>query len=253
MSKIFLVNVGANLQHQSRARSPIFDDDRFVFVTFPLCDDEEQGRTPYPPAAHQYIRNVGLKQTHADPDWDNLTYGDDTRNGRAAALKRAVPDDILLFWALLWRNRGSGWKDFTGDKGKGWYLIGALRIDEILREGQRPTDAKPSNVERAKKNAHFDQGVLDKHNLVFIGSKSYSSLFPRAVEFIGCSDLMFRTVRTASGEILKPNGGVHWSSSLRSCRAVWDLNNSEQRSRANIVRNEILQKTGFDLLRNINL
>jgi hypothetical protein len=251
MRKIFLVNVGANVKDQSRAKSPIFSDDSFVFVSFPLLEGE--GFRPYPPAARPFTRNVGIYETHADPDWDNLTYGDYVANGRAAALKGAMEDDVLLFWALLWRNRGSGWKDFTGEKDKGWYLIGALRIDEILREGQRPKDAKPSNVERAKKNAHFDQGVLDKHNLVFIGSKSYSCLFPKAVGFIGCSDLMFRTVRTANGEILKPNGGVHWSSSLRSCRAVWDLNDSQQRSRAEIVRNEILQKTGFDLLRNINL
>jgi hypothetical protein len=251
MSKIFLVNVGANIQHQSRARSAIFNDDSFVFVTFPKWQDEEPGRKPYPPAARQYIRNVGLKHTHADPDWDNLTYGDYTRNGRAAALKRAKPGDILLFWALLWRNNGSGWEGFEGEKG--WYLIGALRIDEMLREGQRPKDAKPRNIERARKNAHFDRGVLGPDNLVFIGSKAHSRRFPKAVEFIGCSDLMFRTVRTASGEILKPNGRVHWSSSLRSCRAVWDLDDPEQRSRAKIIRNEILRKTGFDLLKNMNL
>jgi hypothetical protein len=249
MSKIFLVNVGANVKDKSRAKSPIFDDDSFVFVSFPLRDEE--GFRPYPPAARQFTRNVGIYETHADPDWDNLTYGDYVANGRAAALKGTKEGDILLFWALLWRNCGSSWKDFTGDKA--WYLIGALRIDQILREGQRAIDAKPSNIERARKNAHFEQGVLDEHNLVFIGDKIYSRLFSKAVEFIGCSDLMYRTVRTASGEILESNGRVRWSSSLRSCRAVWDLSNPEQKSRAKIVRNKILGKTGFDLLKNLNL
>src|SRR5437868_14028056 len=117
MSKIFLVNVGANVKHQARARSPIFDNDRFIFVSFPLTEGEEPGLKPYPPAARPFTRNVGIYETHADPDWDNLTYGDYTANGRAAALKRAAPGDVLLFWALLWRNHGGGWKGFTGEKG----------------------------------------------------------------------------------------------------------------------------------------
>ena len=89
-TKIFLVNVGANVKHQARARSPIFDNDRFIFVSFPLTEGEEPGLKPYPPAARPFTRNVGIYETHADPDWDNLTYGDYTANGRAAALKRAA-------------------------------------------------------------------------------------------------------------------------------------------------------------------
>ena len=54
-------------------------------------------------------------------------------------------------------------------------LIGALRIDEILKAGQKPKDAKPSNAQAAAQNAHFlnGKGVLDPHNFVFIGSKSH--------------------------------------------------------------------------------
>jgi ABC-type branched-subunit amino acid transport system substrate-binding protein len=39
MSKIFLVNVGANTSHASKARSPIFEDGTFVYVSFPLDED----------------------------------------------------------------------------------------------------------------------------------------------------------------------------------------------------------------------
>jgi len=171
---------------------------------------------------------------------------------RALALKQAVPGDILLFWVLLWRNVGENWKGFTGEKG--WYLIGALRIDEILKEGQKASDAKPSNVARVAKNAHFYRSALDPHNVVFIGSKSYSCLFPKAVDFLvdgSESDLLFRTVRMANGTLLKPNGKIHWSSATRSCRVVWDLNKPEQRFRAEMVRNAILRKADFDLLRNV--
>lgn len=156
MSKIFLVNVGANLKDQSLARSPIFNDDRFIFVSFP--DPDTKYRKPYPPKARPFTRNVGIYNTHADPDWDNLTYGDCPANGRAAALKQAKLRDILLFWALLWRNVGTSWKDFR--KEKGWYLIGALRIAEILSEGQRAKDAKSFNVKRAAKKGRRQGSCL---------------------------------------------------------------------------------------------
>ncbi|HYX71978.1 MAG TPA: hypothetical protein VE732_04350 [Nitrososphaera sp.] len=222
MSRIFLINVGANTSHESLARSPIFNGDRFIYVSFPHVG--ERGTRPYPVAARPFIRNVSIYETHSDPDWENLTYGDYCANPRALALKQAVPGDILLFWALLWRNLGEAWEGFTGEKG--WYLIGALRIDEILKEGQKASDAKSSNVARAAKNAHFYRSTLDRHNVVFIGSKSYSCLFPKAVDFLvdgSESDLLFRTVRIANGTLLKPNGKIHWSSATRSCRAVWDL------------------------------
>jgi hypothetical protein len=45
--------------------------------------------------------------THDDPDWTNLTYGDDCANGRAGSLKQVTEGDILLFWGMLWGNRGS--------------------------------------------------------------------------------------------------------------------------------------------------
>lgn len=250
MSKIFLVNVGANTQHESLARSPIFTDDRFIFVPFPT--PKEEGKTPYPLKARPFIRKVGIYNTHADPDWDNLTYGDYSACGRAAALKKAKEGDILLFWALLWRNTNRTWTGFTGKRG--WYLIGALRIDEILKGGHTPEDAKPFNVERAAENAHFYRSALDPHDIVFIGHQSYSNLFPRAVDFLidnSESDLLFRTVRAANGELLKPNGKIRWNSSTRSCRAVWDLAEPEQSLRAEIVRNAILRKTDFDLLRDI--
>ena len=251
MSKIFLINVGANKSHTSIARSPIFPGGQFVYISFP-SERKRGAACPYPPEARPYLRLSKLCQTHLDPDWRGLTYGDYLRNGRAAALRRAVPGDILLFWGLLWRNNGRNWADFTGEYG--WYFIGALRIAEILDEGQTPADAKPYNTRRAAENVHFYRGVLDSGNRVFIGSKRYSALFPKAVDLQvnQNSGLLYRTVATADGERLRRNGKIRWYSATRSCRAVWDLDDSKQRARGKIVRDVILRKTGYDLLLDIS-
>ena len=251
MSKIFLINVGANKSHTSIARSPFFPGGQFVYISFP-SERKRGAACPYPPEARPYLRLSKLCQTHLDPDWRGLTYGDYLRNGRAAALRRAVPGDILLFWGLLWRNNGRNWADFTGEYG--WYFIGALRIAEILDEGQTPADAKPYNIRRAAENVHFYRGVLDSGNRVFIGSKRYSALFPKAVDLQvnQNSGLLYRTVATADGERLRRNGKIRWYSATRSCRAVWDLDDSKQRARAKIARDVILRKTGYNLLLNIS-
>src|SRR2546427_12145834 len=98
MSKIYLVNVGANVSHQHEARSPIFADETFEFVSFP--DDKNQ--KPYPAAVRNFVRPT-IATTHLDPDWTNLSYGDYCHNPLAKALLVVSPDDILLFWGLRWR------------------------------------------------------------------------------------------------------------------------------------------------------
>lgn len=133
MTRIFLINVGANLSHQGRARCPLFPDGTFVYVPFPL-DGDEGGRWPYPTNAWPFTYNLRWHQTHVDPDWPYLTYGDYFSNPRAAALHTLVPHDILLFWALLWDNDGDNWFDFS--KRRSWHLIGSLRIEEALWPGQ---------------------------------------------------------------------------------------------------------------------
>ena len=252
MSKIFLINVGANKSHASIARSPIFPDDQFLYVSFP-SSRKRVLVCPYPPEARPYLRLPKAPQTHLDPDWEELTYGDYIRHGRAATLGQAVPGAILLFWGLLWRNLGAGWQDFTGEYG--WYLIGALRIEEILDDGQTPGDAKRSNTERAAKNVHFYRGVLEAGHRVFIGSKRSSALFSKAVdlEIIKDSGLLFRTVTRANGKHLRRNGKIRWYSATRSCRAVWNLEDPDQKARAKIARDVILRKTGYNLLLDIKL
>jgi len=61
-------------------------------------------------------------------NWPNLTYGDDCSNIELN-LQRVTEGDILLSGHAL-DNIGSGWLDFTGQKG--WYLLGALRAVKFL-------------------------------------------------------------------------------------------------------------------------
>jgi len=246
MSKVYLVNVGANTSHSAVARSPIFNDGSFIFVPFPLHVGK-RGTRPCPVADCPFVRKVDVRDTHSDPDWRNLTYGDHCANPRAKALLRVVEDDILLFWALLWRNRGGAWEDgFTGEQR--WCLIGALRVREILASGQSPSDANASR--RARLNAHFRNEILGPSERVFVGCTRYSRLFSKAVdlEVTKRSGLLYRTLRTAHGAALRLKGRPHWSSSLRSCRAIWDLEKADDRRRAEIVRDAILRRTGYDLL-----
>jgi putative DNA base modification enzyme with NMAD domain len=247
MSKVYLVNIGANAAHSSGARSPIFDDGSFVYVPFP--HPGTPGARSYPSDARPFTRGLDFSHTHVDPDWPNLTYGDDTSYARARALKRVLSGDTLLFWGLLWRNRGHGWGDFTGERN--WYFIGALRVEEILAGGESAKDATPINRERAEQNVHSYGCALGADERVFFGSRSHSQLFSRAVDLQTTqpSGLLFRTITTAHGEPLSLNGAVRWNSSTRSCRAIWDLADPEQRRRAQIARDVILERSGYDLFR----
>src|SRR5689334_98075 len=101
MSKVYLLNIGANTGHKAKARSPVFGDGSFKFVSYPCSQDE--GRT-YPAEMRPFVH--GEESTHLDPDWEALTYGDYCRNPRASALRDAKENDVLLFWALLWENAG---------------------------------------------------------------------------------------------------------------------------------------------------
>lgn len=249
MPKIFLINVGANASHRSRARSPIFEDGTFIYVPFPL--DGDDGNYPYPEEAWPFTNGLTWYQTHADPDWDNLTYGDRITNPRAAALKAANPSDILLFWALLWKNDGDNWLSFTDERA--WYLIGALRIDEILSGGQSHRDAKPANWKRASENTHFWDDALPEGDAVFIGDRTTSALFDQAVPLVSQAadtSLLHQTYRTAAGEELGI-AGKHWSGYTRTCRPVWDLDQSEDRERALILRDSIAELNEFDLLKGL--
>ena len=250
MARIFLINVGANSDHYRNARSPVFEDGTFVYTPFPL--DDAVGHWPYPENAWPFTNGLEWHQTHCDPDWPQLTYGDNTHNPRARALGGVEPGDTLLFWSMLCSNSGTCWHDFTGEKG--WYLIGSLYVDEILCGGMSHRDAKPENQTRASYNAHFVTEKLPEKDLVFIGTKAHSLLYEYAVPFVtggfGESSLLYQAVRMSNGDRISLDN-PRWVIPVRSCRAICDLSLDDDLERATLLRDAIKAKNeGFDLLGN---
>ncbi|MBX3438317.1 MAG: hypothetical protein KF861_12560 [Planctomycetaceae bacterium] len=247
MPRIILINIGANMSHRSRARCPLFPDGKFEYVPFPL--DGNYGSTPYPTNAWPFTNGLSWYQTHADPDWENLTYGDYVLNPRAAILKGARVNDILLFWSLLWENSGASWTTFTNRRS--WCLIGSLRIGEILQGGHPIVHTSARNRARAEKNAHFVGRKLEHGHVVFLGTQSYSQLYDYAVPLVANrmtrKSLLYRTLRTTLGTRL-PLNGKHWSGYARSCRMICDLGESDGYRRAAILRDAIAAQNDFDLL-----
>ncbi|MCT0199998.1 hypothetical protein KQ313_09935 [Synechococcus sp. CS-1325] len=179
-----------------------------------------------------------------------MTYGDDCANPRALALKRVTKGDILLFWGLLWKNVGRVWDGFTGERG--WYLFGALHVEEIAVSEQLVQQVSKHNRMRASRNAHFVNGggILPHNNRVFLGDPLFSSRFLRAVdlEVAISSGLIYKGFTSAKGVHLSSDGSPSWKSSLRSCRMIWDLNDHAARRRAQIVGAAILKQSDFDFL-----
>lgn len=253
MTAIYLVKVGSNMSHRYRARSPVFDDRPWVFVSFPSSISESSQQYSCHALPFVRVRDDNPIYTHADPCWDELSYGDSCSNPRARSLKGVTKGDILLFWGLLWRNNGGGWQGFTGEHG--WYLFGGFRVEEIAVPGQVLHQVSERNRPRAEKNGHYinGSGILQQDNYVFLGDPSFSSRFVQAVdlEVEKSSGLIYRVFSSAKGALLAWKGNPSWKSSLRSCRKILDLNDQVARSRAEIVSDVIHEQTGFDLLRGL--
>lgn len=155
----FLANVGVNASHP--VSSPLRDDGTFDLVPIPEP-------LPWRPPM---LRGWRGRAVHFDPDFTSTpaTYGDNCRNaGRAFSLRRAQPDDVIVFLARLVNHQ------------PGFYLVGALEIEEVLTDvtgepGPGWWDAN-AHVRRARATAIWD-GFW-----VFKGSNR-SRLFTRARPF----------------------------------------------------------------------
>jgi hypothetical protein len=273
MCSIYVINVGANTSHYSQARSPIFDDESFVYVSFCADPKKETHYSKYPPEMIPFTnpskRNL---VTHNDPNWTDMTYGDVCERGRGASLKNVIPGDILLFWGLLWYNKRSDWKSFIGRKrdcwkdftnGKGWYILGALRVEKIIETEKELEDLSLKNRCRAENNIHFHNGNIQAKNRIFLGNKDkkYSGLFDKAVklwipktesrsEWKTC--LLYKTFKAADGRCLSLNDNPRWNRSLRACRKMWDISIYKELKLAEHVRDEIQRfNPNFDLLANL--
>lgn len=250
MSSIYLINVGSNTSHSTRARSPIFADGSFKYVSFPYAAEDESALPDYASEVRPFVRMDRLVgwETHADPDWTNLTYGDICIRGRGGALKRVESGDTLLFWGLLWENRSMDWSGFTGRQG--WYLLGAIRVQDIVADRASLARLAVRELARARANAHLDGGsALARGHRVFVGDLARSKRFEHAVD-LGATErdgLLYRAITAADGRALTHGGVPPWSSSLRACRRMWDLSNPQDRARAKLVQRAIGRHNAYDL------
>ncbi|MDP6403223.1 MAG: hypothetical protein QF467_06715 [SAR202 cluster bacterium] len=236
--RIFLANVGVNAGH--RFVSPIFPDRTFEFIPIPEDRDLPGPHTvryrdlrsfQYP--AHDlkaFIpERLWDRPTHNDPEFDTFTYGDNCGTSpRAAALMQLGQGDVLLFLAHLveWERPGPNVESRPKPDGKhGFYLVGLLDIEEVIRDVRsRPT----ANVfRRVAANAHVRRG-LSQPGLwdgfwVFCGSDR-SRRFHRAVPVT--RDFAARVFTSADGSPWRwDNGRTDLQvigSYTRSCRCVID-------------------------------
>src|SRR5207249_7254835 len=178
---IYLINVGANTSHHTVARSPLFPDGSFTYVSFP----DKDWPTPYPPSMKRFVRKSETLTTHLDPDWEHLTYGYVCSNPRAGSLSRVIENDILLFWALLWEIPDKDHDVFSVlEDSRRWCLIGALRVEHILEAGESIAKLPRELRERALHNAHVRGGYVEQRKSVrvFLGDPKHSAAFHQAVD-----------------------------------------------------------------------
>jgi hypothetical protein len=228
--RIYLANVGANASH--RFAGPVYPDGAFEFLPIPEDRDLPGGhavryrdlRSFYEPSA-DLLRFVPKRlwewPAHNDPEFDSFTYGDNcATTPRAAALRRVEPGDFLFFLARLeqWSERGPGGEH-------GFYFVGYLHVEEILREvSARPSDGV---LGRYRANAHVRRGLSDSglwdRFWVFKGS-ALSRRFHKAVPVT--RGLASRIFTSADGSPWRWDSGRTdlqvIGSYTRSCRCVID-------------------------------
>jgi len=256
MAKIYLINVGANTSHGDKARSPIFSDDTWIYVPFPQERSNEEGQ-PFPQETLPFVRDGRSIKCHLDPDWEGLTYGDNCwKEPRGRGLLKVQKGDILLFWALLWRTTDHSACIFKSrGSDRSWYLLGALRVEYVLKSGEKIDVLPPGIRQRAGRNAHVYEGQVkpEEGERVFVGScnRRYSGPFAKAVDLEVYRDggLMHRVVRTKDGRQIQWKVPPFWNSVTRSCRAILDLADQRDRSVAMFLASRIgMKNKGFDLI-----
>ena len=235
------------MAHAGVARSPIFDDGSFEYVSFPDEDSSQE----YSSLAQRFVKS-GVHNTHLDPDWKNLTYGDFCKNPRARTLLSAKIDDTLLFWGLLWRvpNRTSSvWES----REKGWYLLGALRVQCILESAESLQSLPRDQQVRLLPNAHVHDGCVENRPKVrvFLGNRSHSAKFDYGVD-LGIykeRSLLRDVVLAKDGRQLQWYERPRWNSAIRSCRPILDLDDAGDTKRAKILQKSIKARNpSLDLL-----
>ncbi len=188
MTKICLVNVGANCTHRS-LRSALFSNGSFEFIPIPdpCLNGTKQGLryNQLPVSSDVEIcelisKDYQNKCAHYDPEFETYTYGDyPTCHARAANLKRVSKGDYLFFFARL-----VPWNKGKFSSNARFAIIGFIEIEKIFKDiTRRPPDHEFSQIAN---NAHVIRGEVNSFFYdgfwVFKGSPK-SMKFSRAVTF----------------------------------------------------------------------
>jgi len=142
----FLANVGVNAGHAARSR--LHADGSFSLIPIPETIPWRPPMLSYDELAIGEVpAGWRTRAAHLDPDLMAAitTYGDNCRSaGRAFALRRAAPGDLIAFIARLnppvfalvgWLLIDDVLADVTGDPGQGWW-DGNAHIRRARAHGQ---------------------------------------------------------------------------------------------------------------------
>ena len=250
-NRIFLINVGVNASHS--AQSPIFPDGRFEFL--PIPEEREWWSPPLPTYAkldcfnqpgepltrYTTDRHRGI-HVHNDPEFETFTYGDNcAESPRAAALAQVEQGDYLLFLARLVDHVNG---KFT--KNAGFYFIGYIRVENILRNVRAFPFGSDFTIFGA--NAHIRRAIYHKKTLngfcVFKGDAS-SRRFEYAVPLDKVTaNRLFRDARGQPWRWDTRRSDLQTIGSYtRSCRCVLDPSNADESERSLMLWEHIRANT----------
>ena len=236
--RIYVANVGANASHPFS--SPLFEDGSFEFLPIP-----EDRQLPDPHAVrYRDLRSFNEPESdlksyvperlwgtsaHHDPEFKTFTYGDNCETSpRAASLRQMEPRDFLLFIARLASCSRRLPAPSTRPRRPttyGFYLIGFLEIEEVLRDVRCRPVAR--DLTRFSENAHLRRGMSDDSlwdRFWVFGGSDRSRRFRRAVP----------VTRAMADRVFTAADGSPWrwpvnrtelqviGSYTRSCRCVVD-------------------------------
>ncbi len=236
--RIYLANVGANASH--RFTSPLFEDGSFEFLPIPEDPDisgphavRYRDLRSFNEPERDLMRYVPERlwnaSAHSDPEFNTYTYGDNCETSpRAASLKHMDAGDFLFFIARLASYPGpchAASPRSDGSIAYGFYLVGFLEIQEILRDVRSTPSAE--EMQRFSGNAHVRRGLSDDRlwdRFWIFGGSERSERFRKAVPVTrGMADRVFRAADGSRWQWPENRTELQVIGSYtRSCRCVVD-------------------------------
>ncbi len=194
--RLFVANVGVNSSDASKRgmRSPLFDDGSFEMV--PIKEgmrfassarvrryDALPSWTGKASSMAEFVPDrMRTYAAHDDPDFARMTYGDKL-TGRAAALREARADDLLLFLARLWPVSNGSW-----ERRGAFHFVGAMFVTHNLEfPGAAQPDVSLEVFQRVRMNAHVlrDPTARSEPYRVVVGDVAKSTRFRRPIPVTG--------------------------------------------------------------------